>query len=86
MGGTLEDPIDFPDLNAFANNTYSKEMDDLQSVINWLIKSSDYSADFNLNNIYLLGHSRGGGIVTLTAAQDDRIKKSSFSCRSKRLS
>lgn len=74
-GGTLEDPIDFPDLDAFANNTYSKEIDDLQSVINWLTQANQYASDADVNNIYLLGHSRGGGIVTLTAAQDPRIKK-----------
>ena len=35
-GGTLEQPIDFPDLEAFGNNTYTKELDDLESVLNWL--------------------------------------------------
>ena len=29
-GGTLEQPIDFPDLEAFGNNTYTKELDDLE--------------------------------------------------------
>ena len=28
-GGTIENPIDFPDLEAFAENNYSKELDDL---------------------------------------------------------
>jgi len=74
-GGTLQNPIDFPDLEAFANNTYSKEMDDLQSVLDWLSTQNPYKAVTNLNQLSLLGHSRGGGIVTLTAAQDKRIAK-----------
>ena len=74
-GGTQENPIDFPDLDAFANNTYSKEMDDLQTVINWLATENPRQKEFNIEQLYLIGHSRGGGIVTLTAAQDDRIKK-----------
>ena len=32
-GGTVEQPIDFPDLEAFGNNNYTKELDDLESVI-----------------------------------------------------
>src|SRR5210317_1950113 len=32
-GGTVEQPIDFPDLEAFGNNNYTKELDDLDCVI-----------------------------------------------------
>ncbi len=74
-GGTLENPIDFPDLEAFANNTYSKEIDDLQSVLDWIWTSNPHQSETNLDQIYIIGHSRGGGIVTLTASQDKRIKK-----------
>ena len=35
-GGTAEQPIDFPDLEAFGNNNYSKELDDLGNVIDWV--------------------------------------------------
>ena len=28
-GGTVEQPIDFPDLEAFGHNNYTKELDDL---------------------------------------------------------
>ena len=40
-GGTVEQPIDFPDLEAFGNNNYSKELDDLGSVIDWVSTNSD---------------------------------------------
>jgi len=57
-GGTMDNPIDFPDLEAFGNNTYSKEVQDLFTVIDWAV-------DQYRCNVSLIGHSRGGGIVTL---------------------
>ena len=73
-GGTKEQPIDFPDLEAFGNNNYTKELDDLDSVINWVCSNIELSTEANINNITLLGHSRGGGIVIIKAAEDSRIK------------
>ena len=74
-GGTVDEPIDFPDLEAFGNNNYTKELDDLDSVINWLIENYSSNKNFNISNITLLGHSRGGGIVTIKAEEDSRISK-----------
>ena len=72
-GGTIEQPIDFPDLEAFGNNNYTKELDDLDSVINWIHSYLSSNLDFDTTNITLLGHSRGGGIVTIKAEEDSRI-------------
>ncbi|TXE08351.1 alpha/beta fold hydrolase [Gelidibacter salicanalis] len=75
-GGTMEQPIDFPDLEAFAENNYSKELDDLEDLITFLRSTSNpFQAEINPNNLVLIGHSRGGGIVTLKASEDDRITK-----------
>ena len=74
-GGTAEQPIDFPDLEAFGNNNYTKELDDLESVINWISTSADFKNEVDLENISLIGHSRGGGIVLLKANEDTRLKK-----------
>ncbi|KQC32152.1 alpha/beta hydrolase [Nonlabens sp. YIK11] len=71
-GGTPEQPIDFPDLEAFGNNNYSLELRDLQSVLDWL-ETSDLPID--RNEINLIGHSRAGGITTISASKDDRIKR-----------
>ncbi len=71
-GGTMERPIDFPDLNSFSNNNYTKELDDLEIVINFF--SAYFKSEIN-NNIILIGHSRGGGIVTLKASKNKSIKK-----------
>ncbi|AZQ43361.1 alpha/beta hydrolase family protein [Nonlabens ponticola] len=71
-GGTPQQPIDFPDLEAFAENNYSKELEDLQHVLNWLELSD---LPYDPGEISLLGHSRAGGITTITAANDSRIQK-----------
>ena len=73
-GGTKEEPIDFSDLEAFGNNNYTKELDDLDSVINWVCSNAELSTEANIENITLLGHSRGGGIVIIKAAEDSRVK------------
>lgn len=75
-GGTLEDPIDFPDLDAFGENTYSKELDDLDVMINWISSENfPYTEMADLSRLTLMGHSRGGGIVVIKAAEDSRIQK-----------
>lgn len=74
-GGTIEQPIDFPDLEAFGQNNFTKELDDLETVIDWIFKNTTFSNEVNTNNIILIGHSRGGGIVTIKAEEDNRIKK-----------
>ena len=73
-GGTLEEPIDFPDLEAFGNNNYSKELDDLGSVIDWISSEENFRNEVDITNISIIGHSRGGGIVLLKSAEDNRVK------------
>ncbi|MCL5127349.1 S9 family peptidase [Algibacter sp. L4_22] len=73
-GGTMEQPIDFPDLEAFGNNNYTIELDDLESVINWTNENETIKSIGRLNAINLIGHSRGGGIVAIKAEEDPRIK------------
>jgi pimeloyl-ACP methyl ester carboxylesterase len=72
-GGTVEQPIDFPDLEAFGNNNFTKELADLRTVIDYL--ESLEIEEINSQEIYLIGHSRGGGISIIAANEDDRIKK-----------
>ncbi|WP_296311517.1 alpha/beta hydrolase family protein [Winogradskyella sp. UBA3174] len=74
-GGTIENPIDFPDLEAFGNNNYTTELDDLNDVIDWVENHFNNSAFADINKICLVGHSRGGGIAILKASEDSRIKK-----------
>ena len=74
-GGTLENPIDFPDLNAFGENNFILELNDLEDVINWIISNNDFKDEIDLTNITLIGHSRGGGIVTIKASENKNISK-----------
>jgi len=74
-GGTPEQPIDFPDLEAFGNNNYLKELDDLKSVIDWIHSETVFTDEIDLSQITLIGHSRGGGIVILKSSEDKRVSK-----------
>lgn len=73
-GGTINNPIDFPDLEAFGNNNYTKELDDLTCVIDWAEQYFKNQSFADTTNICVVGHSRGGGIAIVKAAEDARIK------------
>jgi len=72
-GGTIKQPIDFPDLEAFGNNNFSIELDDLEAVLNFVTEQSNFKTEIDKNNIILIGHSRGGGIVMLKASHNSKI-------------
>lgn len=74
-GGTIEQPIDFPDLDAFGNNNYTKELEDLHDVLDWIETQFKTNNTINTKHISLIGHSRGGGITILKTAEDKRIKR-----------
>ena len=74
-GGTVDDPIDFPDLEAFAENNYTKELDDLETVIEYFATTKHYMLEADVKNISLIGHSRGGGIALIKAQENDKVKK-----------
>jgi len=75
-GTTPEHPEEFADLEAFGNNNYTKQLDDLLLVTNWIAdQNNPYYAVIDPDNIYLTGHSMGAGIAILFAVEDSRIKK-----------
>lgn len=68
---------EFVDLEAFGNNNFKLEYDDLGMVF-YFIGNKAESFDFDWNGeIYLIGHSRGGAVSLLKSAQDDRVNKCS---------
>ena len=75
-GTTPQSPEEFTDLEAFGNNNYSKELEDLQLVIDWVCDPlNDYRSAIDSNRISLVAHSMGGAIAILQAAKDKRIHK-----------
>ncbi len=74
-GGTFENPIDFPDLEAFGNNNFIKELNDLENIIDWVTGNPDFKNEIDIQNITLIGHSRGGGIVSIKASENQKITK-----------
>jgi pimeloyl-ACP methyl ester carboxylesterase len=76
-GTTIDHPVDFVDLEAFGNDNITIELDDLCVVVDWVFAKEFPVAgtELDLDKIYLIGHSRGGGISILKAREDLRIKK-----------
>ena len=74
-GGTIKNPIDFPDLEAFGNNNFSHELNDIEIILESLIKNKDFKNDFDFNDISLIGHSRGAGSVIIKASENKKISK-----------
>ncbi|MCZ8523929.1 MULTISPECIES: alpha/beta hydrolase family protein [Paenibacillus] len=60
---------DFDELDKFAVNTYSREQEDLGLVLQALREGSlPEAAQADLSQVYLLGHSKGGGTSLIFAA------------------
>lgn len=73
-GTTPEQPADFVNLDHFGKNNFTIELHDLDDVINW-VEANAKAHLFDTDNIFLIGHSRGGGISIIKASEDARIKK-----------
>ncbi|MDP9077401.1 MAG: alpha/beta hydrolase [Bacteroidota bacterium] len=71
-GTTADHPTDFADLIAFADNTFSIELEDVKAVIDFACGGSGIAA---ASGVYLMGHSMGGGISIIKAVEDSRVKK-----------
>lgn len=72
-GTTLEVPHELTDTEAYGQNNYSKECFDTRCMIDF-IHSANFplSEHVQLDRLWLLGHSRGGGIAIVQAA-DERV-------------
>ncbi|QDP85999.1 alpha/beta fold hydrolase [Chryseobacterium sp. SNU WT5] len=69
-GTTVDQPSDFADLEAFGNNNFSIEMSDYDEVLNYFYNHPKIDQE----KITIIGHSRGGGITVIKAAEDERVK------------
>lgn len=75
-GTTPDQPTDFADLEAFGNNNFTKELDDIETVLDYLCSDKfELRKHIDYNRLCIKGHSRGGGVSLLKAHEDKRIKK-----------
>lgn len=74
-GTSVENPTEFVDLEAFGRNTFSKELQDLEEFIDHLQKNTRFNSAFNPDKIFLIGHSRGGGLAILFAVDKKYVQK-----------
>jgi len=58
-GTTVENTTEFVDLTRFSENSYLREYEDCCSMIQHL------NSNFGIEEVHLIGHSRGGGIALL---------------------
>ncbi|PVY41172.1 alpha/beta hydrolase family protein [Pontibacter virosus] len=75
-GTSIDNDSDLHDMEAFGRNNFSIELEDLKSLID-LVHDEEGPLpqnELDLNRIYLIGHSRGGGSVILKAAEDTRVR------------
>ncbi len=75
-GTTPDEPTVFADLEAFAHNNFTKELDDVGTIIDY-VNAPDFSlpdVEFDREKIFLIGHSRGGSLAILKAYEDSRVK------------
>lgn len=72
--GIGEDLMNFTELDKFASNTYTQELEDLEKVLDELERGNVCGKSGYLDKIGILGHSRGGGMALLKASYDKRIK------------
>lgn len=72
-GVTTDNPLEFNDLDAFGKNNYSIEVADFNAVIDYINSLAKERSDWDENDINIIGHSRGGGIAILTAAENKNV-------------
>ena len=74
-GTTPENPTEFADLEAFGNNNFSIELNDVGTLLDYLSegRSSIPETEADFSRFFLIGHSRGGGLAILKTNEDKRI-------------
>lgn len=79
-GIVSENPIKF-DVETFAKNTITKEIEDLDNLMKILLDENKWNNQLHLalnnwnGNIHIAGHSRGAGIAIIAAEKYQEIRK-----------
>lgn len=74
-GSTPENPEELTDMEAFGNNNFTKELDDMDTVLSWMETQNDFSDLSCSDTLTVMGHSRGSGTAIIKASEDSRIDK-----------
>lgn len=71
-----ENPYEITDPETFGLNNFTKELSDLDAVIDWIKRTQLIPEEvIDTSRINLVGHSRGGSIVLLKSYEHDSVQK-----------
>jgi len=73
-GVAPDEPTAFTELDKFAENTFTRELDDLDAVLDAVTEGHLAGMPIDTERIGLMGHSRGGGTAILKTARDRRVR------------
>lgn len=69
-------PYEITDKATFGQNNFSKELADLDALLNWIQDTTLIPPEvLNRTDINLIGHSRGGTMVIIKTSEDSRVKR-----------
>lgn len=74
-GITIQKVTEFTDLGAFAENNYLKELDDIHAILDEIASNDQLNNLIDLDDLSIIGHSRGGSMAILAAAKEQRIRR-----------
>jgi dienelactone hydrolase len=77
--GVGADGVDFSALDLFAENTHSRNLDEIHTVVDVLMRRQ--LLPHAPRRLGLFGHSRGGGEAVLAAAEEPRVDALVTTCR-----
>lgn len=77
LNGVTDDIGDVFDVDKFSKNTLSRELQETDTIIEWLINEQIDKLGISWNKkLFLLGHSRGGGIAAITNSRRNEVTAS----------
>jgi dienelactone hydrolase len=75
-GTTVLRPTEFVNLEAYGNDKFSTDLDDIRVVIEYLHQADcHFASEMDLGKINLIGHSRGGALAILGAGENTQVQK-----------
>jgi dienelactone hydrolase len=72
--GIGNDPVNFTEMDKFAQNTISQELDDIEAVLDGIASGVLLGTQGDARRIGIVGHSRGGCTAIVKASLDPRLK------------